>query len=182
MILDNQGLPVLDQFSEDGFVDCIFKVEGLKTDQDFYYFNLLASHNAERVGFAAKLHRSVGPGFDGDMNLIKENVYYQGVSFRSLGKTSDDLITALARLYELDFGTLQMIAEETFTAIALQQADTDFNQHAVRLKLFGRDSKPFFEDDYYESFFNVDLPNGFVSWNEKDPDYRAPLIRALGAV
>jgi len=182
MILDDQGLPVLDQFSEDGFVDCIFKVDGLKADQDFYYFKLLASHNAEKVGFAIKLHRSVGPGFDGDMNLIKDNVYYQGVIFRSLGKISDDLINALAKLYELDLGALQMISEETFTAIALQQADTDFHQHAVRLKLFGRDSDPFVEDDYYESFFNVDLPSGFVSWNEKDPDYRAPLIIALGAV
>ncbi len=182
MILDDQGLPVLDQFSEDGFVDCIFKVDGLKTDQDFYYFNLLASHNAGRVGFAVKLHRSVGPGFDEDMNLIKENVYYQGVSFRSLGKISDDLIAALAKLYGQDLGALRMVSEETFTAIALQQGDTDFDQHAVKLKLFGRDSDPFIEDDYYESFFNVDLPSRFVSWNEKDPDYRAPLIRALGAV
>lgn len=182
MIFDDEGLPVLDQFSEDGFVDCTFKVDGLKTDQDFYYFNLFASHNAERVGFAVKLHRGVGPGFDGDMNLIKENVYYQGVSFRSLGKISDDMITALAKLYALDLGALQMVSEETFTAIALQQADTDLDQHAVRLKLFGRDSDPFVEDDYYESFFNVDLPNGFVFWNEKDSDYRAPLIRTLGTV
>lgn len=182
MILDDQGLPVLDQFSDDGFVDCIFKVDGLKTDQDFYYFNLLASHNAERVGFAVKLHKGVDPGFDGDMNLIKENVYYHGVIFRSLGKISDDLITALAKLYELDLGVLQMVSEETFTTIALQRAEIDFDHHAVRLKLFDRDSDPFVEGDYYESFFNVDLPNGFASWNEKDPDYRVPLIRALGAV
>ena len=182
MILDDQGLPILDQFSEEGFVDCIFKVDGLKTDPDFYYFNLLASYNALRVGFAVKLLREVGPGFDGDMNLIKDNVYHHGVSFRSLGKISDDLITTLANLYGSDHGALQMISEETFTAIALQQADTDLDLHAVRMKLFGRDADPFVEDDYYESFFNVDLPNGFVSWNEKDPDYRKPLIRALGAV
>ena len=182
MILDEQDLPILDQFSEEGFVDCIFKIEGLKNDQHHYYFNLLASYKAKKVGFAVKLLKSVKPGFDSDMNLIKGHVYYGGVSFRSLGQVSDDLITALADLYGQTAGFLRMISEETFTIIALQQDDTDLDCHAVKMKLFGRDSEPFVEDDYYESFFNVDLPGGFVSWNEKDPDYRAPLIRALGAV
>jgi len=182
MILDDQGLPILDQFSEEGFVDCIFKIDGLKTDQNFYYFNLFASHKARKVGFAVKLVRSVGPGFDEEMNLIKDHVYYHGVSFRSLGQVSDDLIAALGEFYGRDVGALQMIQEETFTMIALQQDDTDLDLHAVKMKLFGRDSEPFVEDDYYESFFNVDLPGGFVSWNEKDPDYRTPLIKALGVV
>jgi hypothetical protein len=47
------------------------------------------------------------------------------------------------------------------------------------MKLFGRDDEPFIEDDYYESFFNVDLANGLVYWNEKDQEYREPLLRAL---
>ncbi|WP_420008675.1 hypothetical protein [Xanthomonas sacchari] len=179
MILDDQGLPALDQFSADGFVDCIFKVDEFKKDADFYYFNLLASHNSVRVGFAVKIIRSIGPGFDRDMNLIKDHIYGQGVCFRSLGKISDDLLSALAALYGLDVGALRMVPEETFTVIALQEDDTDLSQHRVRMKLFGRDANHFDEDDYYESFFTVDLPNGFVYWNEKDKDYRAPLIRAM---
>lgn len=181
MIFDKQGLPLLDQFSEEGFIDCIFKIDDLKADKDFYYFNLLASHKEKKVGFAVKLVKSVGPGFDSEMNLIKDHVYHHGVSFRSLGQISDELITALGYLYEADAGVLRMVQEETFTMIALQQGDTDLDRHAVKMKLFGRDFEPFVEDDYYESFFNVDLPGGFVSWNEKDPDYRAPLLKALGA-
>lgn len=182
MILDDKGLPVLDQFSEEGFVDCIFRIDGLKTDKDFYYFNLLASYKDKKVGVAVKLVKYVGPGFDGDMKLIKDHVYDCGVCFRSLGQVSDDLITALAELYGQGAGALRMVPEETFTMIALQQGDTDLERHSVKMKLFGRDSDPFIEDDYYESFFNVDISDGFVSWNEKDPDYRAPLIRALSAV
>jgi hypothetical protein len=182
MILDAQDLPIIDQFSEDGFVDCVFKIESLKTDQHFYYFNLLASHKAKKVGFAVKLVKHVGPGFDADMNLIKDHVYYHGVSFWSLGQISDELITALAELYGQEVRSLRMIQEVTFTVIALQQEDTELDSNAVRMKLFGRDAEPIVEDDYYESFFNVDIPSGYVSWNEKDPDYRAPLIRAFGAV
>lgn len=181
MILDDLGLPILDQFSEEGFVDCIFKIDDLKKDQNFYRFNLFASHNARKVGFSVKLVDNVGPGFDADMKLIENHVYRRGVSFRSLGQASDDLITALAELYGRDSGPLRMVPEETFTMIALQQQDTNLESDAIKMKLFGRDSEPFVEDDYYESFFNVDIPGGFVSWNEKDPDYRDPLIRALSA-
>ncbi len=181
MLVSHDGLPILDQFSDEGFVDCIFQVEGLKSDADFYYFNLLASHEDERVGFAVKLVKSIGPGFDADMNLIRDHVYREGVSFRSLGEISDALIVKLAALYGIPAPGLRMVAEETFTAIALQQSDTELDKNSVRLKLFGRDGEPFEEDDYYESFFQIDLPNGLVSWNEKDSDYRVPLLNALSS-
>src|SRR5690606_37956289 len=118
---------------------CIFKVDSLKSDQANYYFNLFASHNGYRVGFAVKMVKTVGPGFDDDMNLIQDHVYYRGVSFRSLGVISDRLISALADLYGLDHGDLRMTAEETFTVIALQQSDTDLELHGVKFKLFGKD-------------------------------------------
>ena len=181
MILDRSGLPILDQFSEEGFVDCIFKISGLKRDEGFYYFDLFASYKGKKVGFAVKLMNSVGPGFDADMNIISNHVYRPGVSFRSLGAVSDDLITALGELYGESSGSLKMVPEESFTLIALQQSNTELDRHGVKMKLFGRDHEPFSEEDYYESFFNVDIGGGFVSWNEKDPDYRAPLLRALGA-
>lgn len=49
----------------------------------------------------------------------------------------------------------------------------------IKIKLFGRDQDPDLDENYYESFFHLDLENGFVFWNEKDPDYREPLIRGL---
>jgi hypothetical protein len=72
-----------------------------------------------------------------------------------------------------------MRASESFTALALHQGELDLFSEPVRIKLFGCDQEPFVEDDYFESFFNVDLPNSLVSWNEKDADYRVPLIRGL---
>ena len=49
----------------------------------------------------------------------------------------------------------------------------------IKIKIFGKDSENDLENDYYESFFNLDLANGFVFWNEKDEEYREPLIRGL---
>ena len=181
MLLDENNLPILTQFSEEGFVDCIFKVDELRQDNEFYYFNLLASHNGKTVGVGVKLVKKVKPGFDKDMNLIKDHVYYRGVSFRSLGAISDELITSISNLYGFTNSELSMVEAETYTAIALQDKDTDLEIHSVRFKIFGRDQEPFIEENYYESFLNIDLKNEFVSWNEKDPDYREALVRALCA-
>ena len=74
-----------------------------------------------------------------------------------------------------------MVDEETFTAIALHQGRIDMDNEPIKLKIFGKDGEPFDEDAYYESFFNVDLPNGLANWNEKDPDYRVPLLQALSS-
>ncbi|MGH7976769.1 MAG: hypothetical protein ACREDS_02250 [Limisphaerales bacterium] len=72
-----------------------------------------------------------------------------------------------------------MISKETFTAIALHDGEIDLRIEPVKIKIFGRDGEPFDESVYNESFFNLDLANGFVNWNEKDQEYRRPLICAL---
>lgn len=180
MLVNEEELPILDQFSEEGFVDCVFMIHDLKSNDDVYSFILLASHGGKAVGFAVTLLKEIGPGFDGDMNLIPEHVYRPGLLFESIGEPSDNLITALAGLYGLKMGGLRMVSEESFTAIALHQGDINLETDEVKIKIFGRDSEPVVEEDYFESFFNVDLSGGFVFWNEKDPDYREPLIRALG--
>lgn len=65
------------------------------------------------------------------------------------------------------------------TTIALHLDNADMEIEHISMKLFGNDGEDMSEDDYFECFFNLDLPSGFAFWNEKDPDYREPLIRGL---
>lgn len=177
------GLPVLDQFSEEGFVDCVFKIEDLRADERHYHFRMAARYGGETVGMDARLVKTIGPGFNTDMELIQEHVYREGLVLFSLGEASDRLIGALAKLYGIEPFQRSAAAQETYTAVALQQEDTELERHPVRIKIFGRDQdEAALEDDYYESFFDVDLPAGYVYWNEKDGDYREPLLRAWTAV
>ncbi len=115
------------------------------------------------------------------MGLVKESVYRRGVRFLRSGTESDRLISAISELYGSRELPRKMVDEETFTAIALHQGQLDMENEPVRLKIFGKDGEPFDENAYYESFFNVDIPNGFVNWNEKDPDYRKALLEALSS-
>jgi hypothetical protein len=179
MLIEENGLPKLDQYSEEGFVDCVLKIASVEETSTHYLLSLRGSLDGQPVGFEVDLVKGIKSGLDADVNLIQEHVYRRGVVFRSSGEESDRLLNRLAVLYGLEATGLRMVDSESFTAIALHQGDIDISSEPIKIKIFGRDAEPLDEDKYNETFFNVDLVGGFVYWNEKDQDYREPLIAAL---
>lgn len=179
MHVDKLGNPVLDQFSEEGFVDLTFRITDRKPTKTRERFHLSASFAKKVVGFDVNMVRGIRAGFDKDMKLAKKHVYREGVTFIRSGIESDRLLAAIAKLYRKRTKRARMIDTESYTAIALHQGRLNWERDAVKLKLFGRDGEPFDETAYYESFFNVDFANGFVFWNEKDQEYRGPLLHGL---
>jgi hypothetical protein len=179
MQTDRFGNPILDQYSEEGFVDCVFKISDLVETATHYRFRTVSTYKGEIVGMNVAVVKGIQAGFDAEMHLANEHVYRKGVVFLRSGPESDRLISALSFLYTGTTQGLAMVDEESFTAIALHQGDIKMERQPIKIKIFGRDAKSDNVDDYYESFFNLDLKNGLVFWNEKDADYRKPLIRAL---
>jgi hypothetical protein len=176
---DDAGNPYLSQLSEDGFIDCVFRIVALESSTRTHTLILRASHAGVTVGLTAVVVRGIQGALDADMKLIPAHVYRPAVRLLRTGPESDHLLTSLARLYGLEGHERRMVEQEALTGIALHQPPIDLDKEEVNLKLFGNDSEHDPEDDYYESFFNVDLPNRLVFWNEKDPDYRAALVRGL---
>jgi hypothetical protein len=72
----------------------------------------------------------------------------------------------------------RMVGSVTFTGIALHQGSIELETEPVKIKLLSPDEDA---NSYNESFFNLDLRNRLVFWNEKDPEYRRPLLKALSA-
>ena len=179
MKTDAQGNPILDQYGEEGFVDCVFRISDLVETASGYQFRMVASHDGQLVGLRVSVVKGIKAGFDSKMNLNKDHVYRKGVVFHRSGPESDRLLASLAALYGNPKPGARMVDEEPFTAIALHQGDIDMATEAVKIKIFGRDGPSDTEDDYYESFFNLDLKNRLAYWNEKDPDYREPLVKGL---
>lgn len=181
--LDANSLPILDQFSEEGFVDLVFRITDFKEDEERFRFHLTASHDGNEVGMNVAMLKGIQGGFHMDENeepqLVQEHVYYDGVEFSRSGEDSDELISIIGNLYELTSDRLQMVKKQTFTAIALHEGDLNFDSQTVNIKLFANDSEDSSEDDYFECFFNVDFANRLAYWNEKDQDYRDPLLRGL---
>ena len=179
MQTDRQGNPILSQDSEEGFVDCVFRITDLVETPSSYRFRMHASHDGEAVGMEVTVVKGIQAGLDADAALIQEHVYHKGVVFTRTGPESDRLLRALSGLYRHGKHPVRMVAFASFTAIALHQGAINMRTEPIKLKLFGRDGPSDGEDDYYESFFNLDLKQGFVFWNEKDQEYRAPLLRGL---
>ena len=174
-----KGLPILDQFSEEGFVDCVLIVQDLVDETSHIQFHLAASFDGEEVGVDVRVVTGIQAGFNEEMELNRDHVYREGVQFIRSGPERDRLLTAISNLYGIATTASAMVESESFTAIALHQGNLDMTQQPVKLKIFGNDQATDEEEDYYESFFNLDLPNGLVFWNEKDQEYREPLVRSL---
>lgn len=177
--VNTSGVPLLDQLSEEGFVNCVFKIENMEETDKSYKFHMSALYDGEFVGMNAEVVRGIDGGLNEDMTLISEHVYRKGIVFRRSGKESDLLLNVLAQLYGLNLKIRKMVEEETFTAIALHQCPIDMVKEDVRIKIFGNDAGDIDEAKYNESFFNVNLQEGYIFWDEKDMDYREPLIRSL---
>jgi hypothetical protein len=180
--LDEQGNPLLDQFSADGFVDCTFRIAAISSIETAHELSLIASHHGHLVGFDVTVRRGIRGGFDPDMNLIGDHVYRPAVQVHRTSAQSDRFVATLAELYGFPTLPRRMVDSLAMTGIALHNDDVDMEREPIRIKLFGHDSDvQIAQDEYFESFFNLDLRNGFVFWNEKDLDYRRPLIAGLSA-
>ena len=179
LTVDEKGLPILDQFSEEGFIDCVLRIKNLRIEEKWLHFHMEASFEDQPVGVDVSVVRGIRSGFNKDMELNKEHVYRKGVCFSRSGPESDRLVAAIAKLYGIETTVRQMVDRETYTAIALHQGDIDPENEPVKIKLFGNDAEAEDETRYYETFFNLDLQNGFVFWNEKDREYRYPLVSSL---
>jgi hypothetical protein len=177
------GDPLLEQLSEEGFIDCTFRILNLISSEHKHRFHLAASYDGQTVGFDVELVKGIRGAFDNEMeNLIPEHVYRESIRFLRSGPESDRLIMALAALYALSSKPRLMVDSFSFTGIALHKDDVDMEFEPITIKLFGNDAEDMPEDDYFESFFKLDLSSRLVFWNEKDPEYRDALIRGLSSV
>ncbi len=68
--VNEHGYPILDQFSEEGFIDCVLKIKNLKETDNLYKFDLRASYNGNELGFKVEVVKGIKSGFDSEMCLI----------------------------------------------------------------------------------------------------------------
>lgn len=179
MEFDKLGNPVLTQYSEEGFVDCVFRIVDLRETDTIYRFRLTGSYQGEIVGMGVSVVKRIQAGMDSNMQLISDHVYGNGVAFSRTGPESDRLISVLSAMYGIQEMPTHMVETAVFTAIALHQGPIDMASEPIKLKLFGYDGPTDREDYYNESFFNLDLKKKLVFWNEKDQEYRKPLVLSL---
>jgi len=102
---------------------------------------------------------------------------YRGqVTLRSAGPRSDTLLQAIDRLYATNLGVTAMAPQVKFSGISLGGNPTALDEGPTRIKLFFESDA---DDRYAEIFLDLDIQEGTIRLNEKDPDYRKAVVQAL---
>ena len=170
-------LPELTSAAADEFCDLSFAITRDERGGGHRILRAEARHDAGTVGLEVRLgpawvRRDFGPdvpfsGFQGEVTL------------HPIGAPSDRLVRVIGQLYE---GTTTPSAMETLvlTGISLEGDPQALEAGAVRIKLFLEPSEddPEYDEHYAELFLNIILSERRLELHEKDPDYRAALMRA----
>jgi hypothetical protein len=169
--------PEIASESEEGFHDLVFYVREYKSLADgTQTIRAEGVHNGRPVAFEVALSPTWAQGSLGKGIPL---VTYQGtVTYRSVGIESDTFVQVLDELYGAKLSPMAMRKETVFTGITLGGDPRDLGTGAVKIKLFYESDA---EDRYAELYTNIDLASRKLYFNEKDVDYRVPVVRALQA-
>lgn len=135
-----------------------------------------AMHEGRPVGFAALLPAL----WEHQRRDGQPDLYWGTVTLVSTGGESAQLLSLLGQLYGQPRTSGAMVGSVMFTAVGLASDPTKVETEPVHLKLFYEPAKgETADEDYAEVFLDIDTGAGTVELNEKDLDYRLPLLRAL---
>ncbi len=161
---------------EDGFVDIDLPiVDSGKAGDGVVSVTARGEVRGTVVGFAVDIE----PRWKEKRTGNREIAFYRGrATIRSIGRESDAFVRVLAELYRHPGLRANMPRRIDAEAVGLLDDPRNVLSRPTRMKLFfGPES----EKDYAEVFLNLDIPAGRLEFHEKDPEYRIPLLRALGA-
>jgi hypothetical protein len=162
---------------EEGFVDLSFALESRKHDSAVGERLVAIGQDGERaVAFAILIESGwKDVKFEG----IDLPTYQGRIVIESVGPPSDELVRAIDRLYVTNAGATKMQRETRFTGISLGGNPSDLDAGPTKIKLFFESEA---EDRYAEVFLNIDVRARSIELNEKDPDYRRPVVSALSGM
>ena len=114
----------------------------------------------------------------GELNS-KGGVVWNGVKLISVGQESDNLVSALAELYNEPAGNVFTKDVLSPTLFSLNEQNVDLDKPGYyKFKLFFNDDSDD-ENKYAEMFLNVNTDEGIIELHEKDYDYRKPLLNTF---
>ena len=162
---------------EEGWSDIFLKItEATKTDTSHIYI-AKGLYKNKTVGLQIEVSVKIGAGIIDGKPDGKAGFVANAVQLKSIGQESDELVKALAELYEQP--TNKGFTKQTISATAFslneKSVNLDKNDY-YKLKLF------FAEDDenlYSEIFLNINTDKREIEIHEKDEEYREPIIKVL---
>jgi hypothetical protein len=136
-------------------------------------------HRRRSVGVELSVRGQMKPGVVGD-EIDKTAFYSSGVVVRSTGDTSRHLADVFSETYILPVTLAEPLQQLELTSIALDGDPTLIETQHLNFKVFHDD-----EDKlglYFEMFLHIDIPSGYVRFDEKDEEYRVNVLKSFAAL
>ena len=171
------ALPEITSESDTGWHDLVFRIQSAGSVSDGSQLLRVAG---TYHGTPVSLDVFLAPTWkEGQLASNVPLVTYRGmVGLRSLGVQSDRLLVVIDELYGTAQHPRRMRPQTDFTGISLEGDPRHLKAGATKIKLFFESED---EKRYAELYLNIDLRAAKLELAEKDPDYRAPIVRALSA-
>jgi hypothetical protein len=163
----------------EGFVDLDMRIVRAGSLEDGgFLLEAKCRREQEIMGFALMLS---GEWDAQPLGESGEHAYWGTARLISLGQESDTLVAALDSIYGTNLGVCTMPGQLDVMVVGIGDDPSQLASAPIHMKLF-------FEPDdktqtrYAEVFLNVYLEERRLELHEKDPEYRAPMMRVLGGV
>lgn len=158
--------------SNEGWFDIPLSIVNEKYKNDYVIYTAKALYKNDTLGITIKLKKNIPAGF---VNGVPKNMFLtNGVEFISNGIESNKLIQFMASKYGVKALGLKLKKQQIFTCANLNQTKPNYKNGKSRFKIFLENEK-----ESAELFVNFDFSKKIISFNEKDIEYRKPLIHLL---
>lgn len=160
---------------DEDFIDIslsISKYETLKNGTK--RFTVKNTLNGQKISFNLELL----PDWDAKpIENMDAHFYWGSATITSTGLESDAFIRQVARFYNIQDPVEKFRDSIPAQVVGLANDPADIESSPIKMKFFINPDAD--EDLYSEIFINIDLSTNTLEFNEKDPDYRLPLVRSL---
>lgn len=171
---------IIDQ--SEGFADLVFPVAKQRCgSRGDCVVDVAAIYDNQPIGFrlvfASNMKENRFENLNGTGGLFAKT---NGIELQLNGQPGQNFVRFLSSAYGIPSESISLPASVSFTAVPLEGDPQQIAGAPLKFKVFHRDDEPE-GADYFELHIDPDLPHGIIHFNEKDPDYRKPILRSLGA-
>jgi hypothetical protein len=137
------------------------------------------TYRGRTVGVEITVRGQMKPGIVKD-DIDEDAFYSKGVVVRGVGDITRHLADVFAEVYITPVKDAEPLHQLDLTSFALDGDPTLIETEHVNFKVFHDD------DDkrglYFEMFFHVDIPSGYVRFDEKDEEHRENVVKSFAAL
>lgn len=165
--------------TEEGWFDLDLTITSVSDEGDYITIVGMGLFRGTDVGLKVAFRKGMKPGFP-NAEVDRTAFARDGIVYSSIGDASDRFLRAMAALYGVPRPAGKFAPRVGVTAFALEPHSFDLTKNGANFKVFFNDGDGQ-ENEYAELFTNVDIAGKRLELHEKDPEYRANVVRALTA-